>query len=82
VKEQRENCAKRIDAKRAKIDAQEKIQSAIEGRQVRIAEDTKFVGAKQRREKMMEISAMARQRMDADKAALARLRERLKREGW
>ena len=36
----------------------------------------------ERRVKMMEISEVARQRMNADKAALARLRDRLKREGW
>ena len=45
-------------------------------------EETVFVGAKERRTKMMEISDAARQRVEADKAALARLRERLAREGW
>ena len=41
---------------------------------------TVFAGANERRKKMMEISDAARQRMEADKAALARLRERMK--GW
>ena len=62
-------CKKRIESKK-------ELKSSI-GR-----EDTVFVGAAERRRKMMEISEPARQRMNADKAALARLRERLKREGW
>jgi len=37
---------------------------------------------RERRKKMMEISPAAAERVKADKAALARLRERLKREGW
>ena len=45
-------------------------------------EDTFFAGADERRKKMMEISDAARQRMEADKAALKRLQERLAREGW
>jgi len=45
-------------------------------------ENTVFAGADERRRKMMEISDMARQRMEEDKAALARLRQRLAREGW
>ena len=45
-------------------------------------EDTHFAGKDERRRKMMEISAAARQRMEADKAALARLRQRLARERW
>ena len=35
-----------------------------------------------RRRQMMEISPQARQRVEADKAALARLRQKLAREGW
>lgn len=38
--------------------------------------------AEKRRQKMMEISDIARMRMDADKAALARLRQHLAQEGW
>jgi hypothetical protein len=34
------------------------------------------------RQRMMEISPQARQRLDADKAAIARLRQQLAREGW
>ena len=44
--------------------------------------NTTFSGASERREKMMKISDAARQRMETDKAALKRLRERLNREGW
>jgi hypothetical protein len=45
-------------------------------------ENLVFPGADERRKKMMELSVAARQRMEADKAALKRLRERLAREGW
>lgn len=38
--------------------------------------------AAERRKKIMEISAEARQRMEADKTALMRLRQRFAREGW
>ncbi|MDR0294202.1 MAG: hypothetical protein LBH95_08640 [Oscillospiraceae bacterium] len=45
-------------------------------------DNTTFSGAGERRRQMMEISEPARQRMEADKAALTRLRQRLTREGW
>ena len=45
-------------------------------------ENTFFFGADERRRKLMEISDAARQRMEAEKAALKRLREHLVREGW
>jgi len=45
-------------------------------------EDTTFYGADERRNKMMELSDMARMRMEADKTALKRMQERLAREGW
>jgi len=45
-------------------------------------DDANFSEAFEQRQRMMEISDAARQRTEADKAALARLRERLKREGW
>ena len=48
----------------------------------REGEDAHFTGAGERRRKMMEISPAARQRMEADKAAFARLSQRLAREGW
>jgi hypothetical protein len=35
-----------------------------------------------RRREMMQISVAAQQRLEADKAALARLRQQLAREGW
>jgi len=45
-------------------------------------DDTNFHGAGERRKKMMDLSDAARHRLEADKAALARLRQRLAREGW
>jgi len=36
----------------------------------------------ERRRRMMEVSPLARERVAADKAAIARLRQRLSREGW
>jgi len=45
-------------------------------------EDTNFHGAEDRRRKMMELSDVMKMRMDADKAALKRIRERLAQEGW
>ncbi len=44
--------------------------------------NTTFSAANERREKMMGISDTAHQRLEADKVALARLRQRLSREGW
>ena len=45
-------------------------------------EDTYFSGAEVRRKEMMELSDAMRMRMEADKAALARLSQRLTQEGW
>jgi len=46
------------------------------------AENTVFTGADERRADALRLSPEVRQRLDADNAALARLRERLAREGW
>lgn len=43
---------------------------------------SRITQATERRKKMMEITAEALQRVEADKAALARLRQSLAREGW
>ena len=45
-------------------------------------ENLYFSGADERRKKMMEIPDAGERRMEADKTALARLRQRLAREGW
>ena len=45
-------------------------------------ETTNFSGADERRREDMKISDAARQRVEADKAAFARLKERFAREGW
>ena len=44
--------------------------------------NTTFVGAKERREKMLKISDVAQQRLDAEKAAIVRLQKRLAQESW
>jgi TPR repeat protein len=44
--------------------------------------DTYYAGANERRMQMMEVSPSAQQRLDADKAAIARLRQQLARDGW
>jgi len=48
----------------------------------RIMENTNLLNAKERRIMKMEISDSDRLRLEADKAALARLRQRLAMEGW
>ena len=77
-----ENCKQWKKTKESLHKDMEDIQSAIEGRPVKLPESTTFSGAKERREKMMENSPAAIQRLEADKTAKVRLSQRLAREGW
>ena len=60
----------------------ERIEEKNNQRSSLVREDTYRSDADERRARMMQISDASKQRLDADKAALARLRQRLAREGW